>query len=737
MPTDDSRSNGHPVSFSNFEVDLRARELRKHGTKIKLQDQPFQILALLLEKPGEVVTREEIRNRLWPADTFVDFDHSLNSAVKKLRQALSDDPDVPRFIETLPRRGYRFIAPLRNGSAPAAAAPPEIAPVSDPVSAQSAAALPPPPASRPHRWKLFAAAVGFFVLAVALIAWLRSSSPLRTTKVAASAPVRLVPLTSFSSNLSKASFSPDGSQVAFQWDGDQPNHALDIYIKQIGTEKPLQITDLPGYSYFPAWSPDGHYIAFFHENQDQSPVIFVIPALGGPARQLHGLARRLACHQELNWSPDGKFLLFSEQSAANQPCRIVQLTIEDLTVRQLSDPPVPSTGDWGARYSPNGKSIAFIRNSKDVEDIYVMPAAGGTPRRVTFDNRFVMGLAWTPDSREIVFSSDRGGANGGLWRIFASGGTPERLSVGSDNAYMPDVSLKGNRLLYASGAWNENIWHFPVGPGHRIGKPDRIISSAAQEEGPQYSPDGKYIVFQSTRTGDFQIWRADADGSNLVQLTSFTGPLTGTPRWSPDGRQIAFDSRPGPHPNIYVVTAEGGPSRRFPNDTSDDAVPSWSHDGRTIYFASNRTGAWQVWKRTVDGGKPVQVTSNGGFAAFESPDGKSIYYAKFNEKGIWQAPVNGGQEAEVVDEPPADYWGYFGVGHDGLYYVGDTGTAAKHQPGFKFFDFATRKITNMGDIEKVPGEAAPGFSVSPDGKNILFVQLDDSRISLMLAENFR
>jgi len=105
----ETSSHSQPVRFGSFEVDLRAGELRKEGSKIKLQDQPFQILALLLERPGQVVTREELQSRLWPSDTFVDFDHSLNKAINKLREALGDSADSPRFIETLAKRGYRFL----------------------------------------------------------------------------------------------------------------------------------------------------------------------------------------------------------------------------------------------------------------------------------------------------------------------------------------------------------------------------------------------------------------------------------------------------------------------------------------------------------------------------------------------------------------------------------------------------------------------------------------------------
>jgi len=731
VPADDTRANGHPLRFSSFELDLRARELRKHGLRIKLQDQPFQILALLLEKPGEVVTREELRDRLWPADTFVDFDHSLNSAVKKLRQALNDDPEVPRFIETLPRRGYRFIAPLRNGSAPApsAAELAESATGGQERSAVQASAAPPIPHT--HHWKLWAAGAVGFALALAFVAWFR---PWRTGNLPVPAAVRLVPLTSFSNNYSKGSFSPDGNQVAFAWDADEPD-GIDIYVKQIGVEKPLQLTHQFAYNFAPVFSPDGRYVAFMHSKRGEIPGIFVVPALGGPPRKLLDFTPTQDCIAGIDWSPDGKFLLFSNRSG-DQPCSVQQLNIEDRSVRQLSSPPVPSTGDADAQYSPDGKSIAFIRDLKDIRDIYVMPASGGAPRRVTFDNRLMVGVAWTPDSKEIVFSSNRGGASWGLWRVSAAGGAPQRVSVGSEHAFMPTISLKGNRLIYSSTFWNENIWRVPVGAGHRLGKHQRFISSTMQEEGPQYSPDGKRIVFQSTRSGSFEIWRSDADGTNLVQLTSFGGPLSGTPHWSPDGRQIACDSRPGAHPNIHILSADGGPVRRLPNDSSDDAVPSWSHDGSWIYFASNRSGNWQVWKRTVGGGKPVQVTKNGGFAALESPDGKSVYYTKFNEDGIWRVPVDGGEEIKVVDEPPENFWGYFAVGPDGLYFIGDTGTPVKHRAGFKFFDFASRKITVMGDMEKRPYRAAPGLSVSPDGKYLLYVQLDDPRTSLMMAENF-
>jgi Tol biopolymer transport system component/DNA-binding winged helix-turn-helix (wHTH) protein len=738
VPIEETNPASHVLRFSSFELDLRAGELRKHGTRIKLQGQPLQVLALLIENPGDVVTREQLRERLWPADTFVDFDHSLNSAVKKLRQALNDDPDVPRFIETLPRRGYRFIAPVGNSaSLPSQAQSGELGnsregsaagPSSDEVAHWPSIA---PATARLHHWKLWAAGGFGFALALGIAAWFG----LRPTSAPNLSPIRLVPLTTLSNGGSKPSFSPDGNQIAYSWGGENKD-GVDIYIKQIGVEKPLQLTSDFGYNFYPAWSPDGRYIAFSHANRKERPGIYLLPAVGGTPRKLIELPNAESCKPSSSWSPDGKFLLFSDKIPSTPTCAVYQLGLDDLKAHQITSPPSPSTGDASATYSPDGSTLAFVRNTKEVDEIYLMPAYGGEPRRLTFDNRLILGLTWTPDSKELVFASNRGGSNFGLWRIPASGGTPERLVVGSDGVFGPAISLKGHRLAYGSGFWNENIWRTPVGPGHRGGKPERLLSSDTQEEGPQYSPDGQHIAFQSTRSGSFEIWRADANGMNLVQLTSFGGPLTGTPRWSPDGKQICFDSRPGPHANIHIIGADGGPVRRLINDSSDDAVASWSRDGRWLYFASNRGGSWQVWKRTVEGGAPVQITRNGGFAPLASTNGKLIYYTKFDAPGVFQVPIDGGNEVKILDEPPSGYWGYVAVGPDGVYFAGDVG-AGKQQAGFKFYDPVTRKITNIGSLDKQAYEGAPGLSISPDGRFLLDMQLDESRDSLMLAENFR
>jgi Tol biopolymer transport system component len=336
----------------------------------------------------------------------------------------------------------------------------------------------------------------------------------------------------------------------------------------------------------------------------------------------------------------------------------------------------------------------------------------------------------------LVFSSGGASVDGGtLWRVSASGGEPERLPIGGDNAIYPTISSRANRLAYVHRSMDENIWRMEIRKsGRSVSSPTKFIASTRSESGPHFSPDGRRIVFNSDRSGSLEIWMCDAAGLDLLQLTSL-GRHSGTPGWSPDGRRIAFDSRPGEYSDIYVIDAEGGAPRRVTTEPSDDVVPSWSNDGRWIYFTSKRTGRWEVWKMPAEGGQAVQVTKQGGFAAVESRDGQSVYYAKGHSvKGLWKVPVDGGEEAPVLEFPEVGYWGYWTVGEKGIYFVN---THARPS-ALEFFDFATRRVVHVASLEKAPTPfGGRGLALSPDGRAILYVHQDQVNSDIVLVENFR
>ncbi len=764
----------HParaVRFGAFEVDMRSGELRKQGVKLKLQEQPFQILAMLLEHPGEVVTREELRKRLWPEDTFVDFDHSLSTAINKIREALSDSAEGPRFVETLPRRGYRFIAPV-EAVAPVSPPATSVAAVYDrrsqdapvaPVSPPAPETRGPQPSPIPTtgvsplittggytRRAVTAMAQGIFEEHRARLRWQRGTTAglaiagllllvggaigYRHFRKPPAPPMRVVPFTTFPGLVGEPSFSPDGNPITFSWKGENDQN-WHIYAKVIGEESVLELTSGPADDYAPAWSPDGRYIAFCRRTGQQYG-IYVVPALGGPERRIRSInpASGLPVGNPA-WSPDGKYLAYAGARPGQQSASIFLLAVDNPDdTRALTFPDRPHVADWLPRFSPDGRSVAFLRflSRGSATDVYVVRVAGGEPKRLTFDNVNINGLDWTPDGAYLVFSSDRLG-EGRLWKVRASGGDPEPLSVGQGGAFGPSLSRDGHRLAYIRALGVANIWRYEVPrvPGRSV-TATKLVASTQDDLSQQFLPDGRRIAFASYRSGSYEIWVCDSDGTPPLQLTFFGGPMTGSPHWSSDGQQIAFDSEPEGHGDIYVVSADGGRPRRLTTETSNDNVPSWSRDGKRIYFASDRTGTWQVWKMPPEGGRAVQVTKQGGFAPIESTDGKTLYYAKGqNVPGLWRVPVQGGAETPVLEQLGAGLWGYWSLTAEGIYFY-DTGTKA-----IEFFSFATQKVTQIFKPEKEALRFNPGFAVSPDGRWILYAQLDQVTRDIMLVENFR
>ncbi len=536
---------------------------------------------------------------------------------------------------------------------------------------------------------------------------------------------RIVPFTSFTGQKSRPVFSPDGNQVAFYWDGDNGNEP-GIYVKLIDAGTLLRLTALSGAGEADlAWSPDGRAIAFVRRGNGGG--IFSVPALGGPERKLTDWAGDFA------WSPDGKTLAISNRDSSESPFNISLLVLGTGETRKLTTPPTGSFGDTAPAWSPDGQTLAFIRSPYfQVSDVYSISVKGGEPTRLTNDNLELRGsLDWTADGREIIYSSPRGGLPS-LWRVSSSGGRTRRLIGIGEYAYDPSVSRQGERLAYVYRRVDRNIW-LTAGPNSKAKDktPVKLIASTREEVSPQFSPDGKRIVFVSDRNGSKEIWVSSSDGQNAVQLTDFGGSQTGTPRWSPDGRQIAFDSRPEGQTDIYTISAEGGRPRRVTTENSEDVMPSWSKDGRWIYFGSRRSGDWQIWKTPAEGGQAVQVTKNGGYEAFESPDGKFVYYAK-REPGIWKVPVEGGAESRVFDK---GRWGNWAVLEQGICFLNFDATPAA---AIEFFNFATQQVTSLFSLEKGRTPfGPPALAVSADGQRLLYWQVDQIDNDIMLVENFR
>ena len=548
-------------------------------------------------------------------------------------------------------------------------------------------------------------------------------------------PPRVVPFTSAPGSEKQPSFSPDGTRVAYSWDGINQDN-LDIYVKQIDFAVPLRLTAHPWSDYQPKWSPDGTRIAFLRSFHSTTQEIIVTPALAGPERNLGPTAG-----VSVDWSPDNTALAIVNRPTEHEGTRVALLYVDTLKQVQLTKPALAGLDDGLPVFSPDGQFLAFRRGeSKWTSDIWMLNLNDKSVKQLTFDNHLIDGMAWTLDGRELVFSSNRAGTST-LWRMRAKGGAPERVAGVEGEASDVAIARTGNRLAYTVPSNNPNIWRLArPQPGTKPADPVKVISSTRYQTLPQYSPDGRKVVFASNRSGSPEIWVSDSDGSNPTKLTSFGGPQLASPTWSPDGSRIAFAAQPAGHWLAYLVSAEGGIPVALPRQIPECVSTSWSRDGKSLYITSNEGGNEQVWKMATDGGgATVQVTKSGGAGGIESPDGY-LYYAKGRSEkavGLWRVPIGGGVEELVTGELRWPNWNSWTLTGDGVYFINLQPTGAKVKRLIRFFDIARRRAITVAELPSQPSWFAGGLTVSPDGKWFLYSQLDHIGSNIMLMENFR
>jgi Tol biopolymer transport system component len=455
--------------------------------------------------------------------------------------------------------------------------------------------------------------------------------------------------------------------------------------------------------------------------------ILVIPASGGPEKKIGEIARGTG----ISWTPDSRNLVVSQVIQEESGLFLWSLSSGD----KLRLTSYPASGDGGDKFpaaSSDGRNIVFSRGPTGSGELYILRLTPdwkpeGEPRRLTHDNGLALRAAWTASGREVIYDLRKSPLAQALNRISADGAGVSSTPVeglGRETAF-PEISRKGDKLAFARSTSDQNIWttHINGGQGST---PVRTIATTSRDYEPRLSPDGARVVFSSDRTGYGEVWISDSDGSNPKQLTHLAR-FTGGARFSPNGRAIVFLSMEGDQQELFTMPAEGGVVTRLTNNPAHDTAPSWSPDGKTVYFASNRGGDFQVWSMPAAGGSAHQITRKGGYGALTSMDGKYLYYTTYtNPPQLWRVPVDGGEEVGVL--PAIDSWGNFAVVESGIYYV------PPQKKEIDFYDFGSRKSTLVRALEKRPEF---GLTATPDGKTLLFTQVDRESTELMLLENFK
>lgn len=586
------------------------------------------------------------------------------------------------------------------------------------------ASLPPPPARKKY-----------FPLALGAVAILAAAYTFLNRETAPVAPPAISPLTAYAGIEGGPTFSPDGNQIGFHWSGEKDDN-FDIYVKLIGPDPPLRLTTDPAPDRDPVWSPDGRAIAFLRLAPDNRWQLMLVPALGGAERKLAGniLAR------QVSWTPDGQWLAASIFMPDQKTPGISLVPTQSGEIRLLTKPSRPSIYHYSPAISPDGRLLAYVENTDlNINRILLQPLDAnyqpqGDPRALNSAGIALGRIAFTADGRDLIVSSDtnRTSTTAYIHRLSVSGDAkPQPLTYLPRAVTSLALSRQGHRMALAEGRTNTNIWSLDLTNPSK--PPVKLITSTTREVFPQYSPDGKRIVFYSFRSGTPQIMVANADGGGAIQLTTIKAINNGTPRWSHDGQSITFDSNAAGGFNLYRVRPDGGTPTQLTNDKFSNITASTSRDGRWVYFSCTRTGRREVWKMPASGGPAQQVTTNGGVAPLESPDGQTLYYVKDGAfSGLWKRPVSGGEETQIA---PALYRYSYAVTTQGVYYMSSasSGRDSGRDGTIEYYDLAKRTTTRVARM----GLPELGLEVSPDGRHLLFAQLDLSAADLVLVDNFR
>jgi Tol biopolymer transport system component/DNA-binding winged helix-turn-helix (wHTH) protein len=702
-----------------WQISPSLNRISRGGEEVRLEPKVMQVLECLAATPGEVVSRDDLVARVWPG-VFV-TDDVLHRAIRELRRAFGDDTAKPAYVETIRKRGYRLIAPVR----PINATPISLPSPAATIAPAASALLRTPPKGGGYS---MVAASALLALTLGAVVYALASRP--SAADATPTSVRFVAMTSSPLNESDPALSADGARLAFAMRPEGSDGPADIFIAAGAGQTPERLIAHPADDRYPAWSPDSATLAFVRIDGTTCDVMLMAMA---DRRE-----RRLAAcgnfeEPRVNWSANGEWLVesFAPGPDPMRGWQIARVSAQT-GVREPLTLPAPATlGDYSPTVSPDGSRIAFVRGINGATaDIFTIPFNGGAATRVTWDNQDLVGLDWSADGQSLVYATDRAGGYT-IWRVPAAGGDSQLVVGGAAKLKHPSVARADGRISYESWSYEINLWEAPLVDrldleGDLTSTLRPVVQTSDQwNHSPDLSPDGQSIAFVSTRSGGAELWVAQRSGANARQLTTFGRASMRQPRWSPDGRRVLISAGVNGQMDLYAIEVASGASTRITDDGEDEVAPSWSGDGGVI-FGARLAGSWQLMKLDPATGRRTQLTTTGGYSGQESPDRRSILFTRLEEPGVWTMPIGGGTPRLLVPAVRAAEYANFRVTANGIYYVGVTAD-----------QIVVRRAPLAGgagvDVAWLGNYSWPGFAVTPDGR-VLYGHWDRRESNIMAID---
>ena len=603
--------------FGDFTLDQSRYRLQRGTRSLRLEKLPMELLILLVQRRGELVSREEIAGHLWSKDVFVDVDQSINTAVRKIRMVLRDDPEKPQFVETVVGKGYRFAGPVicNNGdSAPHVQPPPLLAQaLSGPVvlSTQHRAFS--------FRWGLLL--MGVAVLAVGATLWLRRTEYFWRNVIA---HARFQTVTDFDGVEQAAAVSRDGQFVAFLSDRDGQ---MDVWVTQVGSGQFHNLTHgtQPGLVN-PSirtlgFSPDGSLVTFWIRRKGVSSEgdisTWAVPTLGGqPTPYLEGVA-------EFDWSHDGSRLAYHTPEPGD-PLFVLDGSPQAKARRIFTAP--AGIHEHFPSWSPDNAFIYFVQGTlPDKLDIWRIPPSGGTPERITSHSGRVIYPVLLDRRTLLYLASDPDGAGPWLYGVDVERRIPHRLTSGPDRYTSLAASSDGRRLVATLASPKKSLWRLRIADSPtEVSAPAQVPLTTSTGFSPRLGPS--YLLYVSATSTSESIWKL-VNGTAADLWSGQGAQVFGGPAIASDGLRVAFSVRQHGQTSLYVMQADGTSARIVTNSLELQGDPAWAPDGLSIISAAEDHGVTHLFRVPLDGGSPAVFVHEYSIDPAWAPDGLFVVYS--------------------------------------------------------------------------------------------------------------
>ena len=687
-----------------IEVDRDLNQICLAGQCHQVEPKVMEVLYYLACRPDQVIPRQELMDALWPSTVS---DGAVSRVLGLLRKALGDSAASPRYIQTVAKKGYRLIAQV-EALPPVARETGEIA------------QAPNPSPGRP----LGVAAMALLVLCLlVVVGWwgltpadaegeLEADEMLPTAYTAPS----FVQLTSEQGFEYDATLSEDEQWLLYRH-RKTVSDPYRLYLKILDTQQVIPLTASEDNDRAPTFARDKLRIVFFRKGRGRCRLMMLeLDAAGQPLRErLLYECGAVQHYSNVAWSADNRLLYFTDRASKNVPYQIYSLDLATGRVDEITDSRDNYYGDNELAVSPSGRYLAFFRNKYwGNNQVYILDLQTGEERKIRELGFLAWNISWSRDEDYLLYSDNRAG--GRLNRLELASGEVTSLYRSPLAIHAPELSASGRGIVYATATANVDLWQLSLeglaadiqgkeAPGNELPVSKLPGNSSRLDMQPALGPRGDKLLFLSDRSGSIRLWLRDGERLSVIDGLPETLSIDDY-RWRPDGRQAVVSTS---DKRLYLVDIEKRQASLLALNGQSAAFGEFAADGHRLYFTSDSTGDWQLWSLELASLTATPLTTGGGYRARRSPDGRSLYFTKYRQDGIWQLDLATGQEGRIVDALPR--WTKFALCDSALLYADESQDIALwRQP----LDDGPRRL-----LMSLTGDAELEFDIDSDCRRLV------------------